>query len=144
MYTYYDNHNSKDFCVWRCADNSICNKRSQQESQERLGIGSDVELLLLFSRSVISNSATPWTAALQAPFPVLHHLPEFAETHIYWVSDAIQPSHPLLSPSPSAFNLSQHQGLLFQWVSSSQQVTKLLELQFQHQSFLWIFIVYFL
>ena len=59
MYTYYDNHNSKNLCVWRCADNSICNKRSQQDSQERLGIGSDVELLLLFSRSVISNSLQP-------------------------------------------------------------------------------------
>ena len=43
-------------------------------------------------------------------FPILHHLPEFAQTHVYWVSNAIQPSHPLLSPSP-AFNLSQHQGL---------------------------------
>ena len=52
-------------------------------------------------------------------FPVLHHLLEFAQTHVHWVSDAIQPSHPLLSPSP-AFNLSQHQGL-FQWVSSSHR-----------------------
>ena len=50
-------------------------------------------------------------------FPVLHHLPEFAQTQIHWVDDAIQPSHPLLSPSPPAFNLSQHQGL-FQWVGS--------------------------
>ena len=55
-------------------------------------------------------------------------------THVHWVSDAIQPSHPLLSFSPSAFNLSQHQGLL-QWVSSSVQVAKVLELQLQHQSF---------
>ena len=51
-------------------------------------------------------------------FPVLHHLPELAQTHVHWVSDAIQPFHLLLSPSPPAFNLSQHQGL-FQWVSSS-------------------------
>ena len=50
-------------------------------------------------------------------FPVLHHLPEFALTQIHWVDDAIQPFHPLLSPSPPAFNLSQHQGL-FQWVGS--------------------------
>ena len=48
-------------------------------------------------------------------FPVHHHLPELAQTHVHWVSDAIQPSHPLWSPSPPAFNLSQHQGL-FQWV----------------------------
>ena len=71
-------------------------------------------------------------------FPVHHQLPELAQTHIHWVSDAIQPSHPLLSPSPPAFNLSQHQGL-FQWVSSSHQVAKILEFQLQHQSFQWIF-----
>ena len=68
-------------------------------------------------------------------FPVGHHLQEFAQTHVYWVGDAIPPSHPLSSPSP-ACNLSQHQGL-FQWVSSLQQVAKVLELQ--HQYFQWIF-----
>ena len=51
-------------------------------------------------------------------FPVHHQLPELAQTHVHWAGDAIQPSHPLLPPSPPAFNLSQHQGL-FQWVSSS-------------------------
>ena len=56
-------------------------------------------------------------------FPVLHHLPEFAQTDVHWVGDAIQPSHPLLSPSPSAINLSQHQGL-FQWINSSHQASK--------------------
>ena len=71
-------------------------------------------------------------------FPVLHHLPEFAQTHVHWVGDAIQLSHPLLLPSPSAFNLSQHQGL-FKWVSSSHQMAKVLKLQWQHQSFQWIF-----
>ena len=55
--------------------------------------------------------------------PVHHQLPESAQTHVHWVSDAIQPSHPLSSPSPPAFNLSQHQ-CLFKWVSSSHQVTK--------------------
>ena len=55
--------------------------------------------------------------------PVHHQLPEFTQTHVHRVSDAIQPSHPLSSPSPPAFNLSQHQGL-FQWVSFSHQVTK--------------------
>ena len=67
--------------------------------------------------------------------PVLHHLLELAQTHVHWVSDAIQPSHPLSSPSP-AFNLSWHQGF-FYWVSSLHQVAKVLELQ--HQSFQWIF-----
>ena len=51
-------------------------------------------------------------------FPVHHQLPEFTQTHLHWVSDAIQPSHPLSSPSPPTFNPSQHQGL-FKWVSSS-------------------------
>ena len=67
-------------------------------------------------------------------FPVLHYLPEFALIHVHWVSDAIQPSHPLSPSSPSALNLSHHQGL-FQWVGSSYQVAKALELQLQHQSF---------
>ena len=69
-------------------------------------------------------------------FPVHHQLPELVQTHVHWVSDAIQPSHPLSSPSPPAFNLSQHQGL-FHWVSSSHQVAKLLEFQLQYQSFQW-------
>ena len=65
-------------------------------------------------------------------FPVLHHLPEFAQVHVHWVGDAIQPSHPLLPSSSSAFNHFQHQGL-FQWVGSSHQVDKVLGLQLQHQ-----------
>ena len=69
-------------------------------------------------------------------FPVHHQLQEFAQTHAHWVGDAIQSSHPLLSPSPPTFNLSKHQ-VLFQWVSSSQQVAKVLEFQLQHQSFQW-------
>ena len=71
-------------------------------------------------------------------FPVLHHLLEFAQTHIHRVGDAIQQSHPLWSPSFPAFYLSQHQGL-FKWVSSSHWVAKVLELQLQHLSFQWIF-----
>ena len=73
--------------------------------------------------------------------PIHHQLPEFTQTHVHWVGDAIQPSHPLLSLSPFTFDLSQHQGL-FKWVSSSQQVAKLLKLQ--HQSFQWIFRIDFL
>ena len=70
-------------------------------------------------------------------FLVHHQLLEPTQTHVHRVGDAIQPSHPLSSPSPT-FNLSQHQGL-FQWVSSLHQVTKVLEFQLQHQSFQWIF-----
>ena len=68
--------------------------------------------------------------------PVHHQLLEFTQTHVHQVGDAIQPSHPLLSPSPPAFNLSQHQGL-FQWVNSLHQVAKVMEFQLQHQSFQW-------
>ena len=68
--------------------------------------------------------------------PVHHHLPEFTETHVHRVGDAIQPSHPLLSPSPPAPNPSQHQSL-FHWVSTSHKVAKVLEFQLQHQSFQW-------
>ena len=67
---------------------------------------------------------------------VHHQLLESTQTHVQWVGDAIRPSHPLLSPSPPAFNLSQHQGLS-KWISSSHQVAKVLE--FQHQSFQWTF-----
>ena len=70
--------------------------------------------------------------------PVHHQLLEFTQTHVHWVSDAIQPSHPLLPPSPLAFNLSQQKSL-FKWVSPSHQVAKVLEFQLQHQSFQWIF-----
>ena len=68
--------------------------------------------------------------------PVHHQLPEFTQTHVHWVGDAIQPSHPLsplllLPPNPS-----QHQGL-FQWVNSSNEVAKVLEFQLQHHSFQW-------
>ena len=79
--------------------------------------------------------ATPWTAAHQASLSITNS--QSLLKLILWVSDAIQPSHPLSSPSPT-FNLSQHQGL-FKWVSSLHQVAKLLEFQVQHQSFQWIF-----
>ena len=68
--------------------------------------------------------------------PVPHQLLESTQTHVHWVGDANQPSHPLSSPSPPALNLSQHQGL-FKLASSSHQVDKVLEFQLQHQSFQW-------
>ena len=82
-----------------------------------------------FSHSVVFNSSRPG-------LPVHHQLLEFTQTHVHRVSDAIQPSHPLSSPSPPASNPSQHQSLL-QWVSSSHEVAKVLEFQLQHQSFQW-------
>ena len=69
-------------------------------------------------------------------FPIYHPLPEFTQMHVHRVGDTIQPSHPLLSPSLPALNLSQHQGL-FKWISPLHQVGKVLEFQLQHQSFQW-------
>ena len=86
------------------------------------------------SLSHVRLFVTPWIAAHQ-PSLSHHRVPEFTQTHVHWVADAIQPSH-LLSSSSPVFNLSQHQGLL-KWVSSLRQVAKVL--QFQHQSFQWIF-----
>ena len=68
--------------------------------------------------------------------PVHHQVLESTQNHVHWVNDAIQPSHPLSSPSSPALSLSQHQGF-FQWVSSLHQVAKVLEFQLQHQSFQW-------
>ena len=79
-------------------------------------------VVVVWSLSHVRLFATTWTAATPG-FPVLHHLLQFAQTHVHWVSGAIQPSHPLSSPSPPAFNLYQHQGL-FQWVGSLHQVAK--------------------
>ena len=86
-----------------------------------------------FSRSVVSDSLWPHESQHARP-PYPSPAPEFTQTHIHWVGDAIQPSHPLSPPSPPAPNPSQHQGL-FQWVNSSHEVSKVLEFQLQHQSF---------
>ena len=88
------------------------------------------------SLSRVQLFATPWTVALQASLSITNS--ESAQTHAHWVSDVIQPSHPLSSPSPPAPNPFQHQGL-FKWVSSSHKLAKILEFQLQHQSFKWIF-----
>ena len=95
-----------------------------------------------FSCSVVSDSLRPHEAQqtrppCPTPTPEVHHqLLKSTHTDVHWVNDAIQPCHLLSSPSPPALNLSQHQGL-FQWVSSSHQMAKVLEFQPQHQSFQW-------
>ena len=96
-----------------------------------------IQGLVQFSCSVMSDSLQPHGSQYTG-FSVHYKLLELAKTHVHWVSDAIQPSHHLLSPSPPTFKLSQHQGL-FQWVNSSYQVAKVLKFQLQHQSFQWIF-----
>ena len=88
-----------------------------------------------FSCSVVSDFLRPHESQHARP-PCPSPTPRVYPTHDHWVGDAILPSHPLSSPSPPAFNLSQHQGL-FQWVSSSHQVAKVLEFQLQHQSVQW-------
>ena len=102
-------------------------------------------LLWLSSNKIQFSSVAQSCPTLRDPvdhstpgLPVHHWLLEFTQTYVHWVGDAIQPSHPLLSPSPPAFNLSQHEGL-FQWVSSLHQVGRVLEFQLQHHSFQWIF-----
>ena len=90
-----------------------------------------------FSCSVMSDSLG--LHGMQHPrLPSPSPTPRACSTHVHQVGDAIQPSDPLSSPSPLAFNFSQHQGL-FQWVNSLHQVAKIWELQLQHQSFQWIF-----
>ena len=98
--------------------------------------------LLLCSWLVVLDSLPPMDC-ITSGFPVPHYPPEFTQTRVRSVGDAIQPSHPLSSPSPPALSLSHHQGL-FQWVSSSHQVTTGLELQLQNWSFQWIFRIGFL
>ena len=102
-------------------------------------------ILLLFSSLLVQLSSvaqsyltfcSPMDCSMSG-FPVHHQLPELTQTHVHSIGNAIQPSHPLSSPSP-AFSLFQHQGL-FKWVSSSYQVAKVLEFQLQQQSFQWIF-----
>ena len=93
--------------------------------------------LIQFSRSVVSDSCDPRDCSTPG-LSVHHQLPELTQTHVRQVGDAIQPSHPLTSTSPPAFNLSKHQGL-FKSISYLHQVTKVSELQVQHQYFQWIF-----
>ena len=89
-------------------------------------------------RSVTRSCPTLWDPMNHStPGLSVHHQPlEFTQTHACRVGDAIQPSHPVSSPSPPALNPSQHQGI-FQWVNSSHEVAKVLEFRLQHQSFQW-------
>ena len=95
-----------------------------------------------FSRSVMSDSLRPH-GLQHARLPCPSQLLKLAQTHVHRDGDAIQSTHPLSSPSPPTFNLSQHQHL-FKWVSSSHQVAKVLEFQLQYWSFQWIFRIDFL
>ena len=106
----------------------------QREHIDKLSLLYNVQFSSVqFGCSVILTLWDPMDCSMPG-LPVHHPLPEFSQTHVHWVGDAIQPSHPLLSPSPPALNLPQHQGL-FKWVSSLHHVAKVLEFQLQQ----WIF-----
>ena len=119
----------------KCQD--FQDRKSRALNREQDLLRASLVASVQFSHSVVSTLCDPMNCSTPG-LPVHHQLLEFTQTHIHRVGDAIQPSHPLSSPSPPAFNLAQYQGL-FQLVGSSHQVAKGLEFQLQHQSFQWIF-----
>ena len=121
---------------------TLYEKKNKQIVAGHFLVNNFIQLLLLWQlcHSVTQLCPTFWDP-MDCSMPglsVLHHLLEFAQTHVHRVGDVIQQSCLLLPPSPTAFSLFQHQSL-FQWVSSSHKVAKIVQLQFQHQSFQWIF-----
>ena len=125
--------------------------RLQRENTKQGNSEQGIEIIMVHRTnniqfSSVTQSCLALCKAMDCSMPGLsvhHQLSEHTQTHVHWVGDAIQSSHPLWSPSPPALNLSQHQGV-FEWVSSSHQVAKILEFQLQHLSFQWIFRVDFL
>ena len=112
---------------------SHCGIQNPPFQMVRWSLGDQTQQELIQFSSVAQSCLTicnPMSRSMPG-LPVHHQLPEFTQIHVHWVCDAIQPSHPLSSPSPHAFNLSQHQGL-FKWVSSLHEVAKVLEFQLQH------------
>ena len=113
-----------------------------KEESEKVSLKLNIpKTKIMASGSIQFSSVTQTCPTLCDPrdcstpgLPVHHQLPEYTQTHVHRVGDAIQPSHPLSSPSSPALNLSQHQGL-FQWVNTSHQMAKVLEFQIQDQSF---------
>ena len=133
---------------WPPAGHNLFNMETIWKFSIQMTTSSSLVFLLCHSvqfSSVTQSCPTLWDLMNHSTpgLPVHHQLPEFTQTHVHRVSDAIQPSHPLSSPSPPAPNASQHQSL-FQWVNSSHEVAKVLEFQLQHHSLqrtcqLWIF-----
>ena len=124
---YYQNIPLVDFCNFRTNFFLIFNEyKMYLEGCQNIKIQNRNVLLGIISVQSLSCVQLCDSMDFSKPgFLVYHQLPELTQTHVHWVGDAIQPSHPLSSPSPPAFSHSQHQGL-FQWVSSSHQVAKLL------------------
>ena len=122
------NHTSSSSSWWTASESWSLHTNTQSAHLAQSSLSHLPSSSVQFSHSVVSlcnpmNHSTPG-------LPVHHQLPESTQIHVYWVGDAIQPSHPLASPSRPALNLSQHQ-VLFQWVSSSHQVAKVLEYSLQ-------------
>ena len=135
------------FCPCRCAkvatfywrlnpfhthsrQNKICSVKMKSSTTGLLPLEFHVKIVINTFSSVVQSCPTLCDSmdCMQHARPPIHQqLPELTQTHVHWVGNAIQPSHPLSSPSPPAFNLSQHHHL-FQWVDSSHQVAKVLEL----------------
>ena len=117
------------FSLWTFLEMAICmstDRHTTTWARSRFNLQTKSDQIRSVAQSCLTlcdpmNCSTPG-------LPVHHQLPEFTQTHVHWVSDAIQPSHPLSSPSPPAPNPSQHQSL-FQWVNSSHEVAKVLEFQ---------------
>ena len=118
---------------------SFCNKREEGKVQSLKEWHSYWIWQKLVQFSSVAQSCPTLCDPMNCSMPghsVHHQLPKSTQTPVHWVGDAIQPSHPLSSPSSPALNLSQHQGL-FKRVSFLHQVAKVLEFQIQHQSFQW-------
>ena len=128
---------SLELCILMGMYSCLENPMNSMKMQKERTLKDELPMLVHFSSfaQLCRTLCDPMNRGMPG-LPVHHQLPESTQNHVHWVGDAIQPSHPLSSPYPSALNLSQHQGL-FQWVNSLHQVTKLLEFQLQHQSFQW-------
>ena len=123
---------------------SICHRKSSSKSRKNCHQSPHKQKPFHFSSVAQSCLTFCHPVDCSTPdFPVHHQLTDPTQTHVHRIGDAIQPSHPLSSPSPPIFNLSQHQGL-FKWVGSSHQVAKVLEFQLLYQSFQRIFRIDFL
>ena len=132
IFFYYFLHNL--FIIFHLLSCLLC--LPQVKFTFNFGSSALIKMPSQFSCSVMSDSCGRMDCSIG--LPVHHQFLEFTQTHVHWVGDAIQQSHPLSSPFPSTLNLSEHQGL-FKWVSSLHQVAKVLEFQLQHQSFQWTF-----
>ena len=129
---------SLDVVIWHIIQGLVWLNNTINSHYHRFHVCEFAYLLLFIQFSSVAQSCLTLFDPMDCStpgLPVHCQLPEFTQTHVHQVSDAIQPSHPLSSPSP-AFNLFQYQDL-FQWVSTSHQVANVFE--FQHQSFQWIF-----